>query len=84
MNLTLDQLNALPPEDAEDAFRGCCGTAWWAREMTMGRPFESPTQMHETADAIFDEMAEGHWLEAFAAHPRLGDTESLRMKFVGN
>ena len=84
MNLTLDQLNALAPEDAEERFRGCCGTAWWARQMEACRPFESENQLHDTADAIFDEMAEGHWLEAFAAHPKLGDVASLRMKFVGN
>ncbi len=29
-------------------------------------------------------MAEGHWLEAFAAHPKIGDVDSLRMTFVGN
>lgn len=84
MNLTLDQLNALPAEQAQDAFQGCCGTRWWAQQMAACRPFQNAQQMHDTADAIFDEMAEGHWLEAFAAHPKLGDVDSLRMKFVGN
>lgn len=84
MNLTLAQLNALAPDDAEEMFRGCCATAWWARQMEACRPFENAGQLHDAADAIFEEMAEGHWLEAFAAHPKLGDVESLRMKFVGN
>lgn len=82
--LTLNQLNALPPAEAEQRFLGCCGTAWWARQMAACRPFADESQLHETADAIFDEMAEGHWLEAFTAHPKIGDVDSLRMKFVGN
>jgi OHCU decarboxylase len=82
--LTLDSLNALPPDDAEAKFLGCCGTRWWARQMTACRPFASLDQLHDTADAIFNQMAEGHWLEAFAAHPKIGDVDSLRMKFAGN
>ncbi|MEM9915177.1 MAG: 2-oxo-4-hydroxy-4-carboxy-5-ureidoimidazoline decarboxylase [Planctomycetota bacterium] len=82
--MNLQSLNQLPPDDAEEKFRGCCGTAWWARQMEACRPFQNTPQLHDTADAIFDEMAEGHWLEAFAAHPKIGDVDSLRMKFVGN
>lgn len=82
--MNLQTLNQLNPDDAEEKFRGCCGTTWWARQMEACRPFQNAPQLHDTADAIFDEMAEGHWLEAFAAHPKIGDVDSLRMKFTGN
>jgi len=82
--MNLAELNTLSHEESEECFRGCCGTAWWAQQMSACRPFENTPQLHDTADAIFDEMAEGHWLEAFAAHPKIGDADSLRMKFVGN
>lgn len=82
--MNLRTLNQLPPDDAEEVFRGCCGTGWWARQMAACRPFTDASQLHDTADAIFDQMAEGHWLEAFAAHPKIGDVDSLRMKFAGN
>jgi len=82
--MNLQTLNQLDPDEAEEQFRGCCGTGWWARQMEACRPFQNASQLHDAADAIFDEMAEGHWLEAFSAHPKIGDVDSLRMKFVGN
>ncbi|MBB6429575.1 2-oxo-4-hydroxy-4-carboxy-5-ureidoimidazoline decarboxylase [Algisphaera agarilytica] len=82
--MNLQTLNTLSELDAQERFLGCCGTAWWAQQMAACRPFQNTPQLHDTADAIFDQMAEGHWLEAFAAHPKIGDVDSLRMKFAGN
>lgn len=82
--LSIAQLNALPADEAVEAFRACCGTDWWCDQMAACRPFQEVTQVHDTADAIFDQMGEGHWMQAFAAHPKIGDMDSLRMKFAGN
>ncbi len=82
MNLT--DLNTLDHDPAAEIFLGCCGTPWWAQQMAHARPYTSAEQMHDTADGILDAMDDGHWLQAFAAHPRLGDRDSLRMKFAGN
>ena len=71
--MTLDELNALPGPDARDAFARCCGTRWWAQQMAASRPFRAVAEVHEAAELIFEAMAEGHWLEAFAAHPRIGE-----------
>ena len=81
---TLQNLNKLSADDAVEQFRRCCGTTWWCEQMAACRPFADIDQVHDTADAIFEQMAEGHWLEAFAAHPKIGDADSLRMKYVGN
>ncbi len=82
--MNIHELNALPLDEASEALLGCCGTPWWAQQMAHARPFASAAELHDTADAVFEVMDDGHWLQAFAAHPRLGDLESLRMKFVGN
>lgn len=82
--MTIDQLNALPPRDAVEAFQACCGTTWWCEQMAACRPFDDVAQVHDAADAIFEQMGEGHWMQAFAAHPKIGDMNSLRMKFAGN
>ena len=71
--MTLDELNALPEPDARERFARCCGTRWWAQQMAASRPFRSLAEVHDTAELIFEAMAEGHWLEAFAAHPRIGE-----------
>ena len=83
--MTLDELNAASEPDARDAFAACCGTRWWAQQMAASRPFRSAAEVHETAEMIFEQMAEGHWLEAFAAHPRIGDPpEAEAMRSAGN
>ena len=56
-DFTIEQLNALPADDAEHKFLGCCGTRWWAQQMAACRPFSNAEQMHDTADAIFDVLS---------------------------
>jgi len=40
--------------------------------MAAARPFSSVEQLEETADAIWRRLEPQDWLEAFAAHPRIG------------
>lgn len=77
----IEWLNALPTEPAHEQMRKCCGAEWWINRMIAERPF---SDAHETADRVFDAMPSDAWLEAFACHPKIGDLESLRMKFSGN
>lgn len=80
----IQHLNGLPLEVALEALRGCCGSEWWSKCMTAQRPYESIEQLHMVADKTFDRMARDSWLEAFGSHPRIGDLQSLKMKFAGN
>lgn len=38
--------------------------------------------MFETAQRIWWRLSEADWLESFAAHPRIGDLETIRAKFA--
>jgi OHCU decarboxylase len=80
MNLT--QINTWPEDAASEAFRRCCGSARWAKRMVQQRPFDSEAALFESADRIWRELARLDWLEAFAAHPRIGDLDALRAKFA--
>lgn len=82
--MNLSTLNALDHPAAAAEFLKCCGAQWWAQQMAHARPYRTERELHDAADGIFDAMDQGHWLEAFEQHPRLGDTQSLRMKFAGN
>ncbi|MEM9883949.1 MAG: 2-oxo-4-hydroxy-4-carboxy-5-ureidoimidazoline decarboxylase [Planctomycetota bacterium] len=82
--MTLDELNQLAPDDAAATLRGCCGCAWWAEQLAAARPYGDPATLHDVADAVFDVMAEAHWQEAFAAHPKIGETKSAKMRDAGN
>jgi len=68
----LDELNALDPSAAARALRRCCGSTRWAERMAAARPFSSALSMAETADSTWSALGRSDWLEAFAAHLRIG------------
>ncbi|MEM9352149.1 MAG: 2-oxo-4-hydroxy-4-carboxy-5-ureidoimidazoline decarboxylase [Planctomycetota bacterium] len=80
----IQQINAATADEAAAVFRKCCGSAWWCEQMTEARPFADADAVTTAADAAFDQMPREAWLEAFAAHPQIGDLQSLRMKYAGN
>jgi OHCU decarboxylase len=71
-NMKLADLNALDEDAAARAFLRCCGSTRWARQMAAARPFADADAMARTADAVWARLAPADWLEAFAAHPRIG------------
>ena len=70
---TLSALNAMPADDARRALMACCASRRWAEAMTAARPFADLAALHDTADRIWRELGSTDWLEAFAAHPRIGE-----------
>lgn len=72
----LDRLNALPPADAERELLACCGSREWARRVAAARPFPGEAALLDRADAVWAELGEADWREAFRAHPRIGEREA--------
>ena len=70
--MRLADLNALDEDAAASAFLRCCGSSRWARQMSAARPFADATAMAEAADRIGSALEAADWLEAFAAHPKIG------------
>lgn len=79
MNLNL--INELESDAAREAFLKCCGCERWAEVLATARPYASEDQLLSKADETFDGLNREEWLEAFAAHPKIGDVESLRQKY---
>ena len=75
--MTLEELNRLDPSPAESAFARCCGSTRWAARMTAARPFASLDAMRRRADEIYVSLGKSDWLEAFAAHPKIGEKRSV-------
>jgi OHCU decarboxylase len=71
---TLAWLNALPRDEAEAHLLLCCGSRAWAAAVAAQRPYVRLAELMETADAVWSELGTADWLEAFAAHPRLGES----------
>jgi OHCU decarboxylase len=71
----LDRLNNLPTREAEAVFLDCCGSREWARRMAESRPFAMLEILFERADSIWLSLSPADWLEAFAAHPKIGSNK---------
>src|SRR5215217_3553483 len=70
--MDVDQLNTLEREQACPALLQCCGSSRWARMMAAARPFSDCDALMNAADRIWRSLDPADWLEAFAAHPRIG------------
>jgi len=69
----LDYLNSLFEEAARGSFLTACVSHRWVDHMTGARPFESVEAVLSEAELGFASLREADWLQAFAAHPRIGD-----------
>jgi allantoicase len=66
-------LNALATEPAAAELLACCGSRAWARQLAAGRPYQGFEDLAEAGDRIWVGLGRQDWLEAFAAHPRIGE-----------
>jgi len=77
----LELINDLSEVDAATALKKCCGAPAWVTAMVQARPFENTDTLFQKADALWFDLPENEWLEAFAHHPRIGESQ-LREKFA--
>jgi len=80
--MTIDELNRLAEAEASGLFLRCCGSHAWADAMTVSRPFASRDAVHAQAGVVWDALPVADWMEAYTAHPRIGDVDSLRKKYA--
>lgn len=74
----LAALNDCAPEAARLQFMRCCGSSSWAARMATHRPFSSLEELQEIADREWRACSHEDYLEAFAAHPRIGERSRSR------
>jgi 2-oxo-4-hydroxy-4-carboxy-5-ureidoimidazoline decarboxylase len=70
----LDNWNALAAEEAIEPILACCGSHAFASALISARPFASLDDLLRTADSIWWSLRKEDWLEAFACHPRIGES----------
>jgi allantoicase len=73
MVTALDRLNALEAGEAQAALLTCCGSRAWARRMAESRPFLDWPHLVGVSDRTWWSLGREDRLEAFAAHPRIGE-----------
>jgi OHCU decarboxylase len=72
----LDRLNSLSPANAAAEFLKCCGCRNWAAAMTAARPFADVDGLLTMADSTWRSLSSEDWLEAFRAHPKIGEKKA--------
>ena len=74
MNLT--EFNQSDSERAYIELLKCCGSSKWVNNILAARPFSSVDQLHVQAEKIWLELGKDDYLEAFAAHPKIGESKA--------
>ena len=82
MNDALERINQASTSEADAMFEDCCGSATWASMMTMVRPFASEDEVMNIAAAVWNDLGTADRLEAFSAHPKIGETKEATNRFA--
>ena len=80
--MNLDTFNALGTSDAIRELKACLGCESWAQSVVAEHPFASLDALIETGSARWSAATEAEILEAFSAHPQIGDMQALRNKYA--
>jgi len=72
----LNRLNSLSPAHAGAEYLKCCGSRRFASAMTAARPFANVDELLTKADSIWWSLSSEDWLEAFRAHPKIGEKKA--------
>lgn len=76
MDQSISRLNEMSANAAIAEFLKCCGAERWARGMAGARPFKDSAAMWDEANALFGLLGDEDWLEAFRAHPKIGEKKA--------
>lgn len=77
MNPILDAFNGADNDAALASLMSCCAAHRWALSVATLRPFKDEETLFMIADFIWDKMQEPDWMEAFRAHPRIGERKPV-------
>ena len=70
--MNLEDLNHCDIKQAHIELLKCCGSSLWTEKMLAVRPYNSVSHLLELAGQIWSDLGEVDYLEAFAAHPKIG------------
>lgn len=74
------RLDALAPDALRAELKKCCGSSRWVERMAERVPFGSEDALFGATDAVWWSLGSEDWLEAFAAHPRIGSQRDVDRK----
>jgi len=75
--MKLSDFNSAGADTAVLRMLECCGSSAWASEMVALRPFTDRIHLHVSAEEVWRALSEADWLEAFAKHPKIGESSNV-------
>jgi 2-oxo-4-hydroxy-4-carboxy-5-ureidoimidazoline decarboxylase len=78
IEIRLAALNDCAPDVARVQFGRCCGSSRWIHGMEQARPFANFAELEAFADRMWAACSREDWVEAFSAHPRIGEQSDNR------
>jgi allantoinase len=75
-------LNQVPTDQCRNTLETCCASRAWINRMIDGGDFKYDVDVLNRAKTAWEGVGEDGLLEAFSAHPRIGDVDSLREKYA--
>ena len=76
------RLNEASADEARALLRSCCGASRWIERMLARRPFRDRGQLLAIAREEWFALDRHDWLDGFADHPKIGDRDGLRTRYV--
>lgn len=76
--MTISDFDKMPLPELKAHLLKCCGSTAWVEKMIAILPVDDMVDLLECADEKWDECSENDWKEAFAQHPEIGDTKSIK------
>jgi 2-oxo-4-hydroxy-4-carboxy-5-ureidoimidazoline decarboxylase len=80
--MKIETLNMIPASEAAAWFEQCCAATCWIESMVAARPYSDIQHIETQAAIAWSTCDKTDVLEAFTAHPMIGDVDSLRKKFA--
>jgi 2-oxo-4-hydroxy-4-carboxy-5-ureidoimidazoline decarboxylase len=80
--MTIAEFDHLPADKKKELLAQCCGSAAWVNKMLTVFPVEDLVELLEAAEEKWYECSGEDWKEAFEHHPKIGDINSLRQKYI--
>lgn len=80
--MMLTEFNTVDASKATNVLTQCCASQAWVKKMVKARPFNTLDELLNAAKVYWQTIDDANLLEAFSAHPKIGDVNSLHKKFA--
>lgn len=72
----VEKLNNMTADEKRAALLSCCGSTRWAEAVAALLPMWDEVQLLVIGERVWRELSFDDWLEAFRAHPRIGEKKA--------